>query len=682
VRALPFRLAAILGAFLLFLIQPLIAKQILPWFGGSATVWSACLMFFQVVLVAGYAFAHVTRRLGVARQTLIFLALGGVAVVLFLPVAASADWAPPDGSAPVGRVIGVLAAAVGLPAFVLAATAPLVQDWFTRVEPGRSPYPLYVLSNAGSLLALGAYPAAIERYLTIPSQSWVWSAGFVAFVAVSAWCAYHVRRAPAPVPVTDAEVPAPRADVTDRVLWMLLPAISSGLLLATSSGLTQDIAPVPMLWVVPLCVYLLTYILAFARVYSRIIVGALLITGVLAVHWLTGEDASTSVPMQVTLVLTAFAFACLVCHGELARLRPAPASGDLTAFYLAIAVGGSLGGAAVALGAPIVFDSYLERPLLTIAVLDLLAFVTWREVMRRWPGAVSLLVAGALVILAGVATWQLLPREDRSGEVARGRSFYGVLRIVDDQPLQSKPLRRLYHGRILHGTQINQDELRRQVTSYYTTGSGIEVALNQHPKRFGSQPMTIGVAGLGAGTVAGWGRRFDHVTFFEIDPLVVELSSQHFTYVRDSPATINLVMGDARLSLARMMRSEQNQHTFDVIAIDAFSGDAIPVHLLTRECFALYNLALRTDGILAVHVSNRYLDIKPVVRGAAAELGYEVLEIRQESDMATRAIASTWLLVTRNAEFIDRARLFANTDPETSTIIWTDSFSSLIPLLK
>ena len=680
-RALPFRLAAILGAFLLFLIQPLIAKQILPWFGGSATVWSACLMFFQVVLVAGYAFAHVTRRLGVARQTLIFLALGGVAM-LFLPVGASAAWAPPDGSAPVGRVIGVLAAAVGLPAFVLAATAPLVQDWFTRVEPARSPYPLYVLSNAGSLLALGAYPAAIERFLPIPSQSWVWSGGFVAFVAVSAWCAYHVRRAPAPAPVLEAEAVVPRADVTDRVLWVLLPAISSGLLLATSSGLTQDIAPVPMLWVVPLCVYLLTFILAFARWYSRIVVGALLITGVLAVHWLTGEDASTSVPVQVALVLAGFAAACLVCHGELARLRPAPASGDLTAFYLAIAVGGSLGGAAVALGAPLVFDSYLERPILTIAALDILAFVTWREVTRRWPGAVSLLVAGTLIIAAGFATWQLLPREDRAGEVARGRSFYGVLRIVDDVPLQSKPLRRLYHGRILHGTQINVDELRRQVTSYYTSGSGIEVAINQHPKRVASQPIKIGMAGLGTGTVAGWGHRFDSLTFFEIDPLVVQLSSQYFTYVRDSPATTNLVMGDARLSLARLMQHDQNQHTFDVLAIDAFSGDAIPVHLLTRECFAIYNLALQTDGILAVHVSNRYLDIKPVVRGAAAELGYEVLEIRQESDMATRAIASTWLLVTRNAEFIDRARMFALTDPDTSTIVWTDSFSSLIPLLK
>jgi hypothetical protein len=680
VRILPFQLAAMLGAFLLFLVQPLIAKQILPWFGGSATVWSACLMFFQVVLVAGYVYAHVTRRLGPARQAAVHLSLIGVAAIVSLPIGASAEWAPPDGAAPVGRVVGVLAAAVGFPAVLLAATAPLVQDWFARVEPGRSPYPLYVVSNIGSLAALVVYPAFVERYLTIPSQSLVWSLTFGAFIAACLWCAARVRRNRVVAQVAADADAAPRSGPVDRMLWIALPAIGSGLLLATSSGLTQDIAPVPLLWVVPLSIYLVTYILAFAGWYSRPVFAAMLVIALGVVQWIVGEDSSTPVPYQVAALLAAFGAACMVCHGELARLRPAVRA--LTAFYVAIAVGGSLGGAAVALGAPLVFDSYAERPVLTVAAVAALAFLVWRDVARRWPGKVAALVAVTLALAVGGAALVLTPREVRTGQIAAGRSFYGVLSVTDEPADQPRPLRRLYHGRILHGTQFIPQALRRQVTSYYTPGSGIEVALNQHPNRLRSLPLTIGVAGLGAGTVAGWGQTFDQLTFFEIDPLVVEFSQRYFTYVQDSPAHVEIVMGDARLSLERQMRSEQNQHTYDVLAMDAFSGDAIPVHLLTRECFALYRLALKADGILAVHVSNRYVDIKPVVRGAAAELGWQVLEIEKRWDTLEKAISNTWLLVTSNAAFIDKARAYALTDPDTATIVWTDAFSSLIPLLK
>jgi hypothetical protein len=295
---------------------------------------------------------------------------------------------------------------------------------------------------------------------------------------------------------------------------------------------------------------------------------------------------------------------------------------------------------------------------------------------------VSALGAVTLALAVGGAAVVLAPRENRADQIAAGRSFYGVLSVTDESPSQPRPLRKLYHGRILHGSQFIPEALRRQVTSYYTPGSGIEVALNQHPRRMDSQPLTIGVAGLGAGTVAGWGQAFDQLTFFEIDPLVVEFSQRHFTYVQDSPAHVEIVMGDARLSLERQMRSEQRQHTYDVLAIDAFSGDAIPVHLLTRECFALYRLALKPDGILAVHVSNRYVDIKPVVRAAAAELGWQVLEIEKGGNTAARAIANTWLLVTANGAFLEKARAYALTDPDTKSVVWTDAFSSLLPLLK
>ncbi len=678
-RTLPYQLAAVLGAFLLFLIQPLIAKQILPWFGGSATVWSACLMFFQVMLVAGYAFAHLSRRLGAARQGAVVLGLGALAMLLALPIAASPEWAPPDGAAPVTRVIAVLGASVGLPVFLLASTAPLVQDWFARAEPGRSPYPLYVLSNIGSLGALIAFPTLMEPTLTIPRQGLLWSIGFIGFVAALGWCAWRVRRLATSV-TEEIAADEPRADAIDRLLWLILPAISSGLLLATTSGLTQDIAPVPLLWIVPLSVYLLTFILAFAGWYSRRIFSVLFVAAVGAIPIFVGEERSTPVVWQIAVLLAVFAMACMVCHGELAKLKPAPR--DLTAFYLALSAGGAIGGAAVALGAPLAFDSYLERPILTVSALAMLGFVLWRDVERRWPGPVSWLTAGTLALAIGGATWAVLPRESRAEEVDRGRSFYGVLRVTDEPAEHARPIRRLYHGRILHGSQFIPEALRRQVTSYYTAGSGIEVALNYHPRRFTSEPMRIGVAGLGTDTVAAWGRRFDRLTFFEIDPLVVEMNNKYFTYLKDSPATVDIVMGDARLSLERQVRAEQNQHSYDQLAMDAFSRDAIPVHQLTRECFAIYQRALRADGIIAVHVSNRYLDIRPVVRGAAAELGYEVIEIRKSSDAAIRANGSTWLLLTRSQEFLERAKPFAETDPDTSRLIWTDAFSSLMAVLK
>jgi len=680
VRALPFQLAAMLGAFLLFLVQPLIAKQILPWFGGSATVWSASLMFFQIMLVAGYLCAHVTRRLGPPRQAALHLTLGAVALALALPVGASPAWAPADGSSPVARVVLLLGASVGLPALLLAATAPLVQDWYARLEPGRSPYPLYVLSNAGSLAALVLYPSVVERHFTIPTQSLAWSVAFGAFIAASLWCAIRVRRLNQPAEAARLPDGHPGPGGLDRVLWVVLPAIGSGLLLATSSGLTQDVAPVPLLWVVPLSIYLITYILAFAGWYARYATALVFVVSLILVARLVGDEADTPVLGQVGVVLAAFAAACLLCHGELARLRPAPA--HLTAFYVAIAVGGSLGGAAVALGAPVVFDAYLERPLLEIATIAVLALVVWREIAARWPGPAARLVGGAFVVATGVSAWALLPRATREGEIARGRSFYGVLSVTDESAEGPRPIRRLYHGRILHGTQFIPEALHRQVTSYYTTGSGIEIALNHHPRRLRSEPLTIGVAGLGAGTIAAWGQPFDRITFFEIDPLVVEFSSRYFTYVKDSPARVEIVMGDARLSLERAMRSEENRHTYDVLAMDAFSGDAIPVHLLTRECFALYRRALRPDGILAVHVSNRYVDIKPVVRGAAAELGLEVVQIEKGSSGVTRAVGSTWLLVTANEAFLEKARLFAVEPDDTPPVVWTDAFSSLIAVLK
>lgn len=683
VSALPFQIAVFLGAFLLFLIQPLIARQILPWFGGGSAIWSSCLLFFQVALVGGYAYAHLSRRLGPKRQVGLHLALLVLALAT-LPITPSPRLKPPDGEALVGRVLALLSVAVGVPYVLLAATAPMLQDWHARVLPDRSPYRLYVLSNVGSLAALLSYPVAVEPFLPMRSQSVLWSIAFGLFVVACGWCALRVRQVragPEPAPAGRPGT-TERAGVVDRILWVALPAIGSGLLLACTSLLTQDIASVPLLWIVPLSIYLLTFILAFAGWYSRPVLAALFLISLgLAALLVRGDDSSASVSVQSTILLAALATACLVCHGELARLRPPVRS--LTAYYLAIATGGGLGGVLVALAAPLLFTSYLELPLFFLVAVAALLAVMCRDVAKQHPGDVAILVSAGCTAAVAVALILILQRPDKPGLVARGRSFYGVLSVVDDTP-GPRQLRTLYHGQIMHGSQfIASAFVKREATSYYSEGSGIEMGIRQHWRRKRSEPMKVGVVGLGTGSIAVWSAPFDRFRFFEIDPLVLDFSRRYFTYLEDAPGKVEIVPGDARLSLEREMLSEQNRHSYDLIALDAFSGDAIPVHLLTREAFALYLEALRPDGILAVHTSNRYLDLRPVVHGAAADLGLRVLEVRQPSHAAKRAVGNSWLLVTANEEFVSGIRLTAEPElDEPPTIVWTDSFSSLVSILR
>ena len=674
---LAFQVAVFLGAFLLFLVQPLIAKQILPWFGGGSAVWSACLLFFQLALVVGYAYAHHLRRLTPRNQVRLHLVLL-VAAAATLPITASADWKPLDGERLVPRVLALLTVTVGAPYMLLASTAPLLQDWYARLHPGRSPYWLYVLSNAGSLTALLAYPILIEPRMASGRQSLWWSVAFAGFAIVSGALAWRAQRG---ADRPDVAMPAAGPPtLTVQLLWLLWPACGTGLLLATTSAITQDVAAVPLLWIAPLAAYLLTYMAAFGGIYSRLIWVTLFVVSIGTYYFVASGPSIANVKVYAAILFVALVSGCMVCHGELARLRPAVAR--LTEYYLAIAVGGSFGGLFVAVAAPLLFDSYLELPLLYLGTAALLLHAVAGPIAgRRLPRRAWLASAVTVALfLAGAVT--VAQTQRRTNAVARARSPYGVLTVTDDRS-GDRPMRRLYHGRILHGSQFRAPSLRSRATSYYSEGSGVDIAIRRHPRRAAIQPLKIGAVGLGTGSIAALSEPQDRLRFFEIDPLVIEFAQRYFTYLKDARGKVEIVMGDARLSLEREMAIAQQHHSYDVFAVDAFSGDAVPVHLLTREAFLLYDLALKSDGILAIHISNRYLDLKPVVYGAAIERGWKLMMVVTSDNPTTRAVSSSWLLATRNVEFVDRVAESALPNPDAlHQIIWTDDFSSLLSVLR
>jgi hypothetical protein len=682
------RSTVFLGAFLLFLVEPLIAKQILPWFGGAPAVWSTCLVFFQLALVVGYGYAHVTRRLGLRRQAI----LHGVLLILTLatlPILLGPSWKPTAAQAPFARVLVLLTVSVGAPFVLLSATAPMLQDWFRQMSPSRTPYRLYVLSNAGSLVALVAYPALVERFLTIPGQAWGWSAGFALFTALCLWCARQAAQTHA---AANAAVESPstagpaasrsRVAALDAGLWTLLAACGSGLLVATTNQLCQNVAVVPLLWIVPLALYLLTFIVSFAEWYRRRWWVALYALGVSAAGYVLANPTSVSIALQAAGLLAALTACCMVCHGELVAARPD--ARHLTAFYLALAIGGALGGLFVALAAPVLFSNYVELPLLLLLVPVLLVAAVARTRLRQRGGAIAAVVVLApigIFVIAAVAA--LDSGTHGPNVVASERNFYGILRVVDD-PLEAANRRRvLYNGRILHGSQFLDPTRRLAPTTYYGPGSGIDLALRERSVRVGGRPLRVGVVGLGTATIAAWGRPGDRFRFFEINPDVVRFAREDFAFLSGSRASVDVVLGDARLSIEREVADPMNRRTYDVLAIDAFSGDSVPVHLLTRECFTLYREALATDGVLALHVSNQYLDLTQVVRGLSADAGWEALEVNRGADPALGVMKSKWMLATADAGLAAAVRPLATPlAPGARSIVWTDAYSSLVSVLR
>ncbi len=674
-----FGTAILTSACLLFLVQPLASKLILPWFGGSAAVWITCMLFFQSGLLLGYSYAHcLARSVSLRWQAGIHTALL-LASVAVMPILPNARWQPKPGQDPTWLVLSALATSVGLPYILLSSTSPLLQSWYSNTRDGALPYRYFALSNAGSLSALLAYPVLIEPYWTNHRQVWFWSAAFVIFAALCvATAALAGRRTVMQTGPLAHETSNVKAGATQIVLWIALAACASSLLLTVTSLLTQNIAPVPLLWVLPLSIYLLTFILSFEsdRWYKRWIFLALALPASACLA--AGAYAFDNAPIRVALPLLSVAlFICaMACHGEVARLKPA--SRQITAFYLSLSAGGALGGVFVAFLAPHLFPAMYEYPIAFVSCPVLLLAVLWRERVgfKRPKLAFALWMAGLtgtflLAIYVGREIW----RGSQDAKLLK-RNFYGALRVEDFMDRRQK-VRELSNGAITHGIQFLSRTLSGYPTTYYARDSGIGLAWRVLAK---SGPLRMGVIGLGAGTLAAYGRAGDTLRFYDINPLVVDIARTQFTYLADCPAHVDVVLGDARLSMA----GEPNQR-FDILVIDAFSGDAIPVHLLTREAFQIYWRHLKPQGVLAVHISNRYLNLAPVVLLAAEESGKPAWEIDSEQDDAFQVYNSSYVLVSSRAGLFHDALFqgeLSKIDASHELRTWTDDYSNLWQILN
>lgn len=679
-----FSLTIFWGACLLFLVQPLIARFILPWFGGGPAVWTTCMLFFQVLLLGGYAYAHYSiSRLTPRRQVITHLCLLALAVAL-LPITPGDQWKPADGTHAAGHILLLLLACLGLPYLVLSATGPLLQAWFSKANPGVSPYRLYALSNIGSLLALLIYPFVLEPQLARQAQANWWSVGLALYAGLAGWCGYKVWQS------AGADTKSVATDDTEAVpstsrklLWFALPACGVMLLLAITNKLCQDIAVVPFLWVLPLSLYLLSFIISFdsPRWYHRAfwlpLLAALL--GGVMYNLYTAESHPNITPLASLYLGTMFV-ACMVCHGEVFRLRPG--ANRLTGYYLSISAGGAAGGLFVALVAPFVFPDYFELHLalfltaaLVILVLRQDLSLPFQQGKARWAWAIPFLALAALGYgLADVATTSL------RGAVSVTRGFYGVLKVTEAE--KGDPARHhltLQHGATIHGLQYQSAERRTDPTSYYTSTSGIGRLFRTYKPEGGRR---VGAVGLGSGTLAAWGRTGDTFRFYEINDDVARLATSTFTYLKDSKAKTELVMGDARLR----MEGEKDQQ-YDVIILDAFSSDAIPVHLLTLEAFAHYQRHLKKGGAIVVHVSNRYLDLHPVVYRIAEKIGFPAITIddNETTFEDDGFYGSDWIIMTRNAELLRQPLLHDVTSPPVEfsarVLPWTDERSDLLRIL-
>jgi tetratricopeptide (TPR) repeat protein len=704
------------GAFLLFLVQPLIGKYILPWFGGAPAVWTTCMLFFQLLLLAGYAYAHCSARWLKPRQQAILHLLLLAAALALLPITPGDSWKPTDGANPTWRILGLLLASIGLPYFVLAATSPLLQHWFSRTHPGVSPFRLYALSNVGSVLALLSFPVYFETEFTRSSQTLLWGWGLALYAVSCGLCAWKLWRTKANNSTDGSSVKGKDSEEITltpliKVLWVLLPACASVLLLATTNMICQEVAVIPFLWVLPLTLYLLSFIICFdsPRWYVRRVFVPALVISLAAICWALFKGADASTFFQLSIYCFGLFVCCMVGHGELYRLRPDPTR--LTAYYLMIAGGGALGGLFVAVVAPLIFDNYYELQVGLLLCGLLVLTISFRETQpllwrpRKKAGKKNqapdghsrrqveqfVLITGLVAL--GAAFWvQSRPLASVAAanqvsvaaktNIHRSRNFYGVLTVFKyDDDAEHMHYVQLSHGRTLHGQQFTDPEKRHWPTTYFNESTGIGLLLRALP----AGNRRIGLIGLGAGTLAAYPEAGDVMRIYEINPEVETIARTDFTYLADCKGKVEVVLGDARLSMER--EAPQN---YDLFILDAFNSDAIPVHLLTKEAFAIYEKHLKTNGLIAVHISNKNLNLDAVIANLARQFHYKMVVVDSPAPRDKPwMMSASWALLAREASGEKLLELpaiqLSSRPPLTNNInipLWTDDYASLFQILR
>ncbi len=659
-----------LASFLLFLVEPIAARQLLPFLGGSAAVWITCLVFFQGALLLGYLYAH---WLAGRPSVIVYVSVLSLAVAAAVLSVLRAVLIHNGAAHPILTVFSFLSISIGLPFLVLGSTSPLLQVWWARVEGGKIPYRLYALSNVASLLALALYPSVIEPRFTLHSQRAGWCGGFVIFAVLSAFLAVKARSGTALPHVMPEDLSVLRSPGKDKLLWLLLPMGAAMQLSAITSYLTANVAPIPLLWILPLAVYLLTIILAFQfriRLPWSIIARVMVVMLAALAYSLTKANGEWPLWLSILFFMVELFFACLFCHSTATRLRPQLAS-EATLFYLLFAAGGALGSFLIGIAAPFLFHFNLDLPI-TFLVTALLALAV------NWDGAWSQRLLWGVASAAMLVLVFMVHHAYMHGTIVAERNFYASLRVTEEPSSSGATVRTLMNGSIRHGTQVlGNDELRHTPTTYYTSSSGVGLAIRFCCK---GRSRKIGVIGLGAGTLAAYGRPGDHIRFYEINPAVPAIANDTFTYIKDSQAQVEIVEGDGRTSLA-----QEPPQVFDVLVVDAFSGDAIPIHLLTAEAMELYRRHLAPGGILAFHISNRHVDLAPAIALLADSVGMQARRVSSASTQQPGEYTSTWMLVTADQDFFTQPELSAVARlPESrpGLKVWTDDYSALMPLIR
>ena len=696
------------SAFLLFMVQPIIAKQILPWFGGSSAVWTTCMVFFQMILLLGYWYADFVVRKLSKRSQAIFHSIVVLISLIWLPIIASDSWKPAADTEPSTRILLLLLVTVGLPYLLLSTTGPLVQAWFARCYPNAKVYRLFALSNFASLISLLAYPPLIEPHIDMHSQAWLWSGIYIVYAVLIIVSAWHSNRHEVFVEVppssaidstnqiANANHPASSAHAAesakaptkqDYVLWLLLATLGSLLLLSFTNHITQNIASVPFLWIVPLVLYLVTFILVFdvgssrgkSGWYSRpifmpLLFGLLLIT---TYGMFEGYASTMNIYLALPLFCVLLFVACMFCHGELAALRPA--AQYITQFYLCLSIGGAAGGLMVGLVAPVVFNSFVELPLALISSGLLASYVLWKTPSAATSKQRNSSWIALTLVLTGATGW-FLWKESISAEetLLQHRDFYGTLRVSEsDNKMTPDSFRDLYHGVISHGWQHTNESLRAKPVSYFGPGTGIARTITYYQQQEPS--IRVGIIGLGIGILTSYGRETDNFRIYELVPAVIDIAKNYFWYLTGSKSKIDYFVGDGRLSLER-----EPSNQFQMLSVDAFSSDSIPMHLITVEALRGYKRQIREDGAIVYNVTNRLINLAPMVKLIAEQEGMQAVLIANrptEKDL----YRTDFVVVTKNQKLIESLKS-ANDYKEIETNpklkVWTDSYNNLFDVLR